>query len=99
MKIKPFIVSVGLRQGCILSFFLFVIYMNKIDRDSSSNSYATFGECNIWRPLFADDLALLSSNKIDLQYALNRFSDACLDAGMQISTAKTESMCLSRHPI
>ena len=27
------------------------------------------------------------------------FSDACLDAGMKISTAKTEIMCFSRHPV
>ena len=27
------------------------------------------------------------------------FSDACLDAGIKISTTKTEIMCLSRHPV
>ena len=73
--------------------------MDKIDRDSSPSSGATFGECNVWRLLFADDLALLSSNKSDLQKTLDRFSDACLDAGMKISMAKTEIMCLSRHPV
>ena len=55
------------------------------------------GECNIWRLMFADELALLRSNKNDLQYALDRFSDACLDVRMKISTAKTEIMCLSWH--
>ena len=70
--------------------------MDKIDKDSSSSSGVTFGECNIWCLLFADDLAFLSSNKSDLQHALDRFSDTCLDAGIKISTAKTEIMCLSR---
>ena len=97
MKTKPFNVSVGLRQGCVLSPLLFIIYIDKIDNDSSSTIGVTFGECNVWRLLFADDLALLKSNKSDLQYALDRFSDACLDAEMKISTAKTEIMCLSRH--
>ena len=97
MIIKPFNVSVGLRQGYVLSPPLFIIYMDKIDRDSSSNSGVTYGECNVWRLLFADDLALMSSNKSDL--ALHRFSDLCLDAGMKISLAKTGMMCLSRHPI
>ena len=46
-----------------------------------------------------NDLALSSSNKSDLQYAINVFSDASLDAGMKISTAKNEIMCLSRHPV
>ena len=41
----------------------------------------------------------LSSNISYRQYALDRFSDACLNAGIKISTAKTEIMCLSRHPV
>ena len=73
--------------------------MDKIEKDNSSNSGVTFGECNIRRLLFADSLALLSSNKSDLQYQLDRFSDACLDAEIKITTAKTEIMCMSRHPV
>ena len=88
MKTKLFSVSVGLRQGCVLFPLLFIIYMDKIDKDSSFSSGVTFGECNARRLLFADDLALFSSNKSDFQYVLDRFSDACLDAGMKISTAK-----------
>ena len=85
--------------GCVLSPFLLIIYMDKIDRDISSSNGVTFGECNVLRLLFADDLALLSSNESDLQYAHDRLSDACLDAEIKIRTAKTENMCLSRHPI
>ena len=65
MKTKPFNVSVGLRQGGVLSHLLFIIYMDKIDRDSTSSSDVTFGECNVRRLLFADDFALLRSNKSD----------------------------------
>ena len=94
MKTKPFNVIVGL-----FSPLLFIIYMDKIDEDSASSSVVTFGECNVWHLLFADDLALLSSNKSDLQYVLDRFSDVCLNAEIKISMAKTEIMCLSRHPV
>ena len=79
MKTKSFNVNVGLQQDCVFSPLLFITYMDKIDKDSSSSSGVTFGECNVWRLLFADDLALLRSNKSDLQYALDRFSDECLD--------------------
>ena len=81
MKTKPF--SVGLRHGCVLSPLLFIIlvYMSKMA--SSSSSGITFGECNVRRQLFADNLALLSSNKSDFQYALYQFSDAYLDAGIK----------------
>ena len=74
--------------------------MDKIDEDSSSSSSVTFGECNVRHLLIADDLALLSSNKSNLQYALDRFSNnACLDAEIKISMAKAEIICLSRHPV
>ena len=99
MKTKLFSVSIGLQQGCVLSPLLFITYVDKIDRYSSSSSGIKFGKCNVHCLLFTNDLALLSSNKSDLQHALDWFSDACLDAGMKISTIKTEIMCLSRHPI
>ena len=99
MKTKSLSVTLGLLQGCVLSFFLFIISINKIDKDNSSNSGVTFGECNVWHLLFADKIALLSSNKSDVQYAHDRFSDACLDAGMKINMTKTEIMCLSRYPV
>ena len=70
--------------------------MDKTERDNFFSSGVVFEKCNVRRLLFADDLALLSSNKSDLQYALDWFSDACLDAGMKISTAKTE---IIRHPV
>ena len=72
--------------------------MDKIDKDSFSSSGVSFRLCNVQCLLFADDLVMLSLNKSVLQYVLDRFSDACLDAGMKISMAKTEIMCLSRHP-
>ena len=75
------------------------MYMGKIDKYSFSSSGVTFGECDVRRLLFADDLELLSLNKSDLQYALDRFFDACVDAGMKISTAESEIMCLSKHPV
>ena len=71
--------------------------MDKFDRYISSSSGVTFWECNVRRLLFADNLALLSSNKRDLQYALDWFSDACLNAWMKISTGKNEIMRLTRY--
>ena len=73
--------------------------MDKIGKDSTSSSGVTFKKCNIRHLLFADDLALLSLNRNDLPYALDQFSDESSDAGMKINMAKTESMCLSSHPV
>ena len=95
---KPFHVGVGLRQGCVLSPLLFIVYMNWSDKCSQADECATIGNCKISRQLFADDLVLLSSTESGLQRALNSFADACNTAGMKISTAKTEVLHLSRNP-
>ena len=95
---KPFHVGVGLRQGCVLSPLLFIVYMNWIDKCSQADECATIGNCKISRLLFADDLVLLSSTESGLQRALNSFADACNTAGMKICTAKTEVLHLSRNP-
>ena len=87
---KPFHVGIGLRQGCVLSPLLFIVYMNWIDKCSQADERATIGNCKISRLLFADDLVLLFSTESGLQRALNSFADACNTARMKISTAKTE---------
>ena len=93
---KLFHVGVGLRQGCVLSLLLFIVYMNWIDKCNQADECVTIGNCKIRRLLFADDLVLLSLTKSGLQRALNSFADTCNTAGMKISTAKTEVLHLSR---
>ena len=95
---KPFHVGVGLRQECVLSPLLFIVYMNWIDKCSQADECATTGNCKISRLLFADDLVLLSSAESGLQCALNGFADTYNTAGMKISPAKTEVLHLSRNP-
>ena len=73
--------------------------MDKIDRDNSLSCDVTFIECNVRCLLFVDDLALLNLNKSHLQYALDQYSDECLDAGIKINTVKTEITCLSKHNV
>ena len=83
---------------CVLSALLFIVYMNWIDKCSQADECATTRNCKISRPLFADDLVLLSSTESGLQRALNSFADACNTAGIKINTAKTEVLHLSRNP-
>ena len=97
-KSKPFQVGIGLRQGCVLSPLLFIVYMNWIDMHSRVDEGVTIGDCNISRLLFADDLVLLASSESGLQCALNKFAATCDTAGMKISTSKTEILHLSRMP-
>ena len=64
---KPFHVGVGLRQGCVLSPLVYIVYMNWIDKYSQADECATIGNCKISRLLFDDDLVLLSSTQSGLQ--------------------------------
>ena len=89
--------GVGLRQGCVLSPLLFIVYMNWIDKCSPAAECITIGNCKISRLLFADDLVLLSSTEFGLQRAFNCVADACNTAGIKISTAETEVLHLSRN--
>ena len=89
--------GVGLRQECVLSPLLIIVYMNWTDKCSQADECATIGNCKISRLLFADDLVLLSSTESGLQRALNSFADVCNTAGMKISTTKTEILHLSRN--
>ena len=87
---------------CVLSPFLFVIYVNSMDKLSRTDecvTCVTIEGCKISRLLFADDLVLLASSKSGLQHALNGFAAACEIAGMKISTSITEILHLSRNPV
>ena len=90
--------GVGLRQECILSSLLFIVYMEWIDKCSQANECASIGNCKISRLLFADDLVLLSTTESGLLRTLNGFVDVRDTTGMKISTAKTEVLHLSRKP-
>ena len=72
--------------------------MDRIVKKTESCGRIKIGDCTLQRLLFADDLVLLDSTQNGLQQALERFSDACPEAGMKISITKTEIMCLSRQP-
>ena len=96
-KSDSFRVRVGLRQGCVLSPLLFIIFMDRISRRSTTPDCVTMGNARVESLLFADDVARLASSSAGLQRALDRFAAECTMAGMQISTKKTEVMVLSRQ--
>uniref|UniRef100_A0A8C5CGF6 Reverse transcriptase domain-containing protein n=1 Tax=Gadus morhua TaxID=8049 RepID=A0A8C5CGF6_GADMO len=94
-----FSVGAGLRQGCALSPILFVIYMDRLSRRSRGREGLQFGGLRISSLLFADYVVLIGSSACDLQHSLDRLAAECEAAGMRISTAKSESMTLSRKPV
>nr|XP_054606213.1 uncharacterized protein LOC129166800 [Nothobranchius furzeri] len=67
-----FPVRVGLHQGCPLSPFLFITFMDRISRRSPGVECVKFGGRRILSLLFEDDVVLLASSSSDLQLLLGR---------------------------
>ena len=97
VKSRPFTVGVGLRQGCVLSPFLFMVYVHWIDSYSRVDEGVTVVSCKINRLIFAEDLVPLASFQQDLHHTLDQLFAACDRSGPKISTKNTRVWCLSRN--
>ncbi|KAK3571289.1 hypothetical protein QTP86_005929 [Hemibagrus guttatus] len=98
-KSDLFPVHVGLRQGCLLSPVLFIVFMDRISRRSQGLEGDWFGDHRISSLIFADDVVLLAPSSLDLQHALGRFAAECEAAGMRVSTSKSEAMVLDQKKV
>ena len=69
----------GVRQGESISPFLFNLFLNDLDEALSVGQFQgiNIGDINIKTLLYADDLALLSETREDLQVGLDILYDYC----------------------
>ena len=93
-----FEVTTGVKQGCNMSGFLFLIVLDWVMRRTVGN-----GENGIrWKFTsklddldFADDIALLSSTKQQMQYKFNKLDAEARRVGLKINVEKTKMMRIS----
>ena len=71
--------SLGLRQGYVLSPLLFIIYVNWMDELIQTDECVTIDDdrCKISLWFFADDFVLMASSESRPQLVLNGFAVAC----------------------
>jgi len=92
VKSKPYADGVGFQHGCVLSPLL-IFYTNWTDTRSPVDEGATVGSCKSTVYFCKRFGAVFIFSTGSFQHALKRFSAACDQAGMKISTTKTELLC------
>ncbi|KAK7103731.1 hypothetical protein V1264_018575 [Littorina saxatilis] len=100
-----FQVRTGVRQGCLLSPFLFILVIDWLMKESTNNRRNGI-QWTLWSQLddldFADDLALLSHNQQQMQEKTDILTATSSQVGLNIHKDKTKILKInttSKEPI
>ena len=86
-----FDVKTGLKQGCIMSSFLFNMYINDLITSVNELRKGILIDGNCVSLLcYADDIVLLANNATDLQCMLDKVNEWCTSWQMTINVHKTK---------
>lgn len=89
-----FRMTIGVRQGCLLSPVLFNIFLEKIMQETLHDHHTSISIGG--RPLcnlrFADDIDLMAGSNSELQNLTDKLSSSAGSYGMEISTDKSKIM-------
>ncbi|MCP4337615.1 MAG: reverse transcriptase family protein, partial [Desulfobulbaceae bacterium] len=98
-----FELNVGLKQGCVMSPWLFSVYMDGVMKEIQGRAVDVgvpmMGEGSEWKLpvlLFADDTVLLSDNEWELQGLVNMFRTVCERRNLKVNVGKSKVMVFER---
>jgi hypothetical protein len=89
-----FVSKTGLRQGCILSPFLFAIFIN--DLHDIVGRGIQFLNMNVRLLMYADDVVLIADKRESLQFMINRLSSYCSNWNLELNLVKSKVLIFNK---
>ena len=94
----PFKTNRGVRQGCVLSPLLFIIFLSDLQMilDQSKDNVKLDKDMEISCIMWADDILILSESEEGLQQKLNSLHDYSKANKLTVNTMKTKCMVFNK---